>query len=206
MMRKKDPEEGFTIIELLVASTVFSVVLVVISVGLIQVTKLFYKGTTLTNTQEVARSIMDDISQAIQLSGDRVVTSIPGSSGSQGFCVGTRQYSYLTGVPLSNATPNNHVLVVVDPVNGCGGTTAQSMSSVSSASRELMGNNMRLGALSLQSVPGASGLYNVTVRVVHGDDSVLDPATKTQCAANLPSGTEFCAYSELTTTVQQRIQ
>src|SRR5688572_1794031 len=100
----KGPERGFTILELLVATIVFSVVLLLVTAGIMQITRVYYKGVTETNTQNTARTIVDTISQAIQFSGgDVTVTNpaaVPGTD--YAFCVGNEQFSYRLGWQVEN--------------------------------------------------------------------------------------------------------
>jgi prepilin-type N-terminal cleavage/methylation domain-containing protein len=116
-LKPKDPtQDGFTIIELLIASTLFAIILVIITVGIIDITESYTKGVTENATQDVARNIINDISQAIEFTSGQI-TSPAGSSGLievasnpaaslagpqtpgsvYGFCVGDREYIYQIG-------------------------------------------------------------------------------------------------------------
>jgi len=209
---KSNQQTGFTVIELLIATTIFSLVLLLISNGVLQAGRLFHKGVTLTNTQEVVRVIIDDVSQAIQFNGG-AVTPIAREGSSDGFCVGERRYSYLTNIQLTDdGTPNpdqeNHVLVVDDFSGGCNSQTpAQDLSNPPiKGSRELMGLHMRLTKFNIEPVGDSRrGLYNVNIRVVYGDSDLLDPITNDRCR-DIRDGNQFCSASELTTTVQKRIK
>jgi hypothetical protein len=55
-------------------------------------------------------------------------------------------------------------------------------------------------------VSGTTGLYSIDVRVVYGDDDLLINPTATNATCKVGSGSQFCAVSELSTVVQQRIQ
>ena len=59
-------QSGFTLLELMIATTIFSVILLLCTVGLIQIGKTYYKGSAIVRTQNVARDITDNITQAIQ--------------------------------------------------------------------------------------------------------------------------------------------
>jgi prepilin-type N-terminal cleavage/methylation domain-containing protein len=62
----KRVEDGFTIIELLIATTVFSVVLVGALAGFLEIGKLFYKGVSTTSTQSIANEVLQDVSGQFQ--------------------------------------------------------------------------------------------------------------------------------------------
>jgi len=205
---------GFTIIELLIATVVFSLVLLLISNGVIQSGRLFHKGVTISNTQEVTRVIIDDVSQAIQFSVGTVTPIAASPDGnSRGICAGGKRYSYVTGLQLTDSLipppgKSRHVLLV-DDLPACNGSTkAQDMTSPLAGSRELVGLNMRLAKFEVACVeisPGTCmpGLYNITVRVVYGDRDLLED-TLDKCRGG--AGSQFCSASELTTTVQKRKQ
>ncbi|MDB5185918.1 MAG: hypothetical protein JWL85_441 [Candidatus Saccharibacteria bacterium] len=218
-MRNKN-EAGFTIIELMIAAAVFSTVLLIVSYGVIQVGRAFYKGSTMSATQETTRTIIEDISQAIQFSGDTVTTTIVSSGPGgiiKGFCVGDRQYSYVLNKQLTDGTPGTeqarHVMMV-DNVLGCNGTTAaKDIFAANPAGRELVGINMRLSKLDIQCARNAAGacvpgLFNITVGVASGDYNALRDSDgdgiKDTCDGG--ASNQFCATSRLTTTVRQRVQ
>jgi prepilin-type N-terminal cleavage/methylation domain-containing protein len=211
--------DGFTIIELLIATAVFSVVLLTISASIIQIGRLYFKGITSARTQETARVVMTDISQAIQFNTGEVKGTAPVPNGlengsNKAICVTTKQYSYRLGRQHEGDT---HALVVNNVPSGCGATAAVETGT------ELLGDHMRLANLVVEQQVGNTNAYKVLVRVVYGDDDLLcspslsncesdDAMTVEQIAAsrdlqckNIRSGTQFCAASELSTIVERRL-
>ncbi len=109
----KNQSSGFTMIELLIATTVFSMVLLVCTVALIQIGKTYYRGITSSQVQNRARAAIDDISQAIQFSGEPV-TPIDKISSPYHFCAGDKRYTFLLGKQLeSGAASGDHVTQVL---------------------------------------------------------------------------------------------
>jgi prepilin-type N-terminal cleavage/methylation domain-containing protein len=227
--KKSLGSRGFTIIELSIATLVFSIILIVVTAGIIQFTNQYYKGLTASSTQTTARAISDAITQDIQFSpattNSVTETPTPGSvSPPYAFCAGGHLYSYQLGKQVSKSgtgTQNKvfHALVedTNPPVSACGGgtPTAESLSSQTltganspSTEREMLDPNMRLADLSVKNTVGTN-LYVVTVRVVYGDDDLLTNSSNDPTAANAvckgQAGSQFCATSELTTTVQKRL-
>ena len=222
---RKQGSAGFTVIELMMATLVFSVVLLVVTTGIMQFSRVYYKGVTETNLQTTTRTITDTIAQSIQFNGGAVTsTTGTGAGTSYAFCIGDQQYSYILGTQLSDngslsANQSHHVLVVKDSA-GCT-TTAQDLKGASVTGRELMLPNARLVRLSISNVP-TTNIYKISLRVVYGDDDLLcSPSVGGDCASSTVStnlgnsdlrckdataGTQFCAVSDITTTVVKRVQ
>lgn len=205
---------GFTIIELMIATTVFSVVLLLCTFGVMHVTRYYYKGVTSSRTQETARAIIDEVGQSIQYSGGSVVSPITSVGNVNGFCIGNIRYSYMIDRQLVDGPADaakhqaNHVFVA-DTIASCNSSTQALDLNNSSLNlgtlvnaHELMGLNMRLGEFNL-SLRAGTNLYLINLIVVHGDDDLLD-ADRIACAPSL-SGGQFCAVSTYQTTVLKRI-
>lgn len=211
-IRLRHKSAGFTIVEMMIATIVFSMVLLVVTTAILQFTRVYYKGVTEGNVQDTARNVVDTIAQGIQFNGGVVntTTASPTPGAAYAFCVGGQRYSYTTGWEL-NDSPSAalhqiaHVLVV-DSYPGCGGGTppAQTLSGAV-VGRELLSKNMRIARLRVTST--ATNIYKVSVRIVYGDDDLLNgPTTSTAKCQNFSAGTQFCAYSDITTTVVKRVQ
>lgn len=211
--------KGFTIIELMVATMVFSVVLLLITLGVIRFNQAYYRGLTQSSTQNAARSIMENIAQAIQFSGDQVTSPIgtSGSGASVGFCIGNQRYSYLLGWQLVDGGVDvskhqtNHA-AVMDMSGNCSGLNAQNMQGSGVTGTELLSPKMRVAKLNVSPVAGSNRLYKIIIRVVYGDDDLLISPSGASPAAIAPdatckggAGSQFCAASELSTIVQKRI-
>ena len=208
-------QQGFTIAELLIATAVFTVMLLLVTFSVLQISRTYYKGVTATKTQQTARTIMDQISQAVQFSGGSIYAS-PAvvdilNPTDQAFCVNLQRYSYHLGQKLVEGA--NHALVA-DTYLACGQSpTAQNLSSASVSGTELLSPNMRLAKLMVEDK--GNGLFKVTLKVIYGDDDLLIDntgkkggksgfdVTTAKCVGT--AGSQFCAFSELTSTVQKRI-
>jgi len=85
---------GFTIVELLIATSVFAMVLLVALTGFLQIGRLFYKGVSDTQTQDVSRQVVNDITNNIMATS--LGNSIPSVSGPaySYFCAGPYRYTY----------------------------------------------------------------------------------------------------------------
>jgi prepilin-type N-terminal cleavage/methylation domain-containing protein len=205
-------QQGFTIVELMIATLIFSVILLIVTMGILQITRVYFKGVTEANTQNTARSVIDTVSQAIQFSGGPV-TPTAGSgtpSSPKAFCVGDQRFSYDTGWQLEDGSPDNtkhqafHTLVM-DTFANCNQSTPQGLGQQAVSGRELLSPHMRLANIQVSNV--GTNLYRVTVRVVYGDDDLLTNPTGTDASCKgISAGTQFCSVSELSTVVVKRVQ
>jgi prepilin-type N-terminal cleavage/methylation domain-containing protein len=189
-------QKGFTLIELMIATTVFSVILLLCTYGLIQIGNTFYKGRTAAMTQNTARSVMDSITQAIQYGGKDVTpattTVVDAGVASAAFCTGNNRYRYQRDFQVGRDSGRG-ALIVDDQVAGC-----VNDSSRGSNAKELLGHNMRITNFSITR-NGTS--YKIDLVIVYGDNDVL---VGDKCKTG--AGSQFCAVSGLSTTVQRRIK
>lgn len=217
-------ESGFTIIELMIATLVFSVILLIITSGVLSFTKSYYRGVNSANLQDTVRSVNDAIIQDVQFSGGVITPTVvpPGSPGY--FCAGGKIYAYTPGFKYDGITPSaltNAGLYEEDQVGACAAPTF----SPGANGKELLSTNMRVSKLTLAPVtaPNGATLYNLTIRVVFGDDALLcsRSASPTSCSSNTNltlaqlrnsdlqcktlQGSQFCAVSELTSTIEERL-
>jgi prepilin-type N-terminal cleavage/methylation domain-containing protein len=218
-------EYGFTLVEFMVATMVFSVVLLAMSYSITHISRIYQRSINTSRTQAAARSLVEALSEAVQYSASEITPGIPVTVGdTQARCIGSRQFLFAIGRKLSNdgAATSARNAVYSRPSPAGGGCANVSITSGISGGQELLGNNMRLANLEVDRV-GATTLYSISARVVYGDDDLLcyagDPTTCTSTAvlggADLKRpdlkcksgpGSEYCSVSELSTTVQRRLR
>jgi prepilin-type N-terminal cleavage/methylation domain-containing protein len=225
MNSRPSDNKGFTLVELMIASVVFSLVLLVLTAGIIEIGRVYYKGVVSARTQETVRSVIDDIGRAVQFAGGNVIQtgSMPNNVNVRGFCVNNRRYSYVPSVQLSTAGQRKFVADRV--AGGCDSSTrpmsqGQMNNAATNPGQELLGNGMRIVALGLTQNASDPSLYDITVRIAYGDDSVLCSPSAGDCGSlgnstnltntdlqckNNRSSSQFCFVSEIKTTVTKRI-
>ncbi len=224
-------QKGFTIVELMIATLVFSLILVVITSGVIHFTSAYYKGLHNSSTQTTARTVMNTIAQNLQYGGgggDLLQTPIDDTSADRYICVGDVQIDYKIGAKLGTDSDYGVFVTKVDPILGC--TAYRS----GLKGQELLAPKMRLTNLVVsQQLLGANNLYDISAGVAYGDLDLL-------CARSLPSNgvggcapnasqfadytalmpkavgvsvacksgkaSQFCAFSHLTTQVAARFE
>lgn len=232
-MSKQHSQHGFTIVELMFATAVFAVILLLCLSALIQLGRLYYKGVTTSQTQEAARNIIDEISQGIQLTGADISPPsfvggpniAPGSKATDNatgyFCLGDTRYSYVIdrkqtdgNSPDPQKKEISHVLWA-DSFPSCAGTFGltpldlNKQDPTGTNGRELVGSNMRLTRLNIAETPAGSGVFKIDVSVAYGDEDLFSIDTlatpNRKFCKTAQAGTQFCATSELSTIVKRRI-
>lgn len=207
-----DKRRGFTILELLVASTVFAIILLVVATGVLRFTDSYYRGVTDSKTQSTTREMMNEVSQSLQFG--KSFSSLSGANGVLGYCIDNTLYSYEIGQQVTDSSPNASLHqgyhgLVISTGSSCSGATPTlpSSSSLPANSRELLSEHMRLSTF---TIIATGDLYTIHIRVIYGDDDLLTPTVggstnwaNEQCSSG--PGTQFCGISDLTTTVQRRL-
>lgn len=220
-------QSGFTIVELMIATMVFSVVIFIITAGVLSFTRSYYKGINSSTTQNAARSVVDTISQAIQFSGKTVTETDLTDPNNGFFCAG----DYIYMVSLGKKVPDN-------PIHGNWGVyqaanpspgSCSALSGPTGDGTELLGSQMRVADMSVKGVTGESQLYAINLRIAFGDSDLLcspsiSGTSKGSCNKGATSydpdanwyapdmtcktqtGSQFCAVSALSTTVLQRVK
>lgn len=221
---------GFTIIELMIAISVLATILLLVSVGIIQISKTYYKGITQANTQQKAREIMDTVTQSIQFGNFTTVSSASASlSGfsTQAYCIDQERFTFVSGVQKRESLPSDatatpahirHALWQDDaPVGTCTAVNLSPITPVSVKGHELIGDKMRVTKFEIVhkktvSLDCTLDLYCVSITLMYGDDDLIDEKTNPdssnwQCkpSAGIFSGA-FCAKAQLTAVVGKRLR
>lgn len=219
---------GFTILELMIAAMAFSVVLLVIAAGVISVTNAYYKGVISSQTQATARAIMDELSQAVEYSQGINPSLVSGNV--KGICIDNTLYAYYPGIEVTDnislgdpdSAHQGHQGLIAISGAGCMSEMPAAVPllfdplpgapTLTPGYRELLGQHMRISDLSVTQLVGTglSNAWQIHVRIIYGDDSLLtqQPVSTGNLGTELcrsASGQQFCAVSDLTTIVQQRL-
>ena len=203
----------------MIATAVFSTILVAITVGVIHFSSLYYKGVYTSETQNTARDISDEIANAVKFGVGEVV-GIPMSDEEGGipqkgdviaFCAGGYVFVTRLGQQYDGTSATTGLYMQTKGNNGC---TADD---VTAKRKQLLAKNMRVAAIQLYRTSGQANLYTFKITVAYapsndGDDdttSVLtttaDPAFSGSVHCKPGAGSEYCAVSSLITTIEKRI-
>lgn len=184
MSRRQD---GFTIIELLIATMVFSVILLAATSALFQLQKMYYRGIVTNRTQTAARQVMNELTRQLQLNQNRVRVGTAlsygvGAGHYQSFCIDNLRYSYALNVQVTNGLTQYKAaqhqgphalwrdtitstgdctplnLGLANPADTKDGTTMVAIGGQDGS--ELLGQNMRLSQLSISDNDCLTSLSN----------------------------------------------
>jgi len=176
MMGKKNgtQQSGFTIIEIMIATLVFSTILIVITAGVLKFTSDYYRGVNSSATQGVAASIVNTIAQAIQVSGGpSTQTSTTDSVGSY-FCVGTKEFVAFVGYQEPAPSGQNAGFFVFTPAGntpGQGCTSTPLSDNNWNKGQDLLQPHMRLVNLDVHQQQDTT--ISITTAVTFGDPDLL---------------------------------
>jgi prepilin-type N-terminal cleavage/methylation domain-containing protein len=210
MKRPTSPagQHGFTIIELLIATAVFSTILVLASGMMINIGKMYYKGINQSRIQYAVRTITDEVAAQLQLA-DNVIPAAP-LAGVEAICIANTRYTYIENRQLRNgpldADHSPHVLWrdknptpnSCAPVAGFPTSPAAGLNGV-----ELMAPNSTL----TEFIVAGTSPYTITIAAAYGDTGptgVINLAgVNSRCKSG--AGNQFCSTAHLTTAVARRI-
>jgi len=212
---------GFTIIELLIATTIFSLILLLAVAGILQVTKLYRQGVTQARVQEAARNVVEEISEAIRFSTDSVVhqsaTIVTGpevtpDNHANYFCLGRQRYTYamdrqLKTSPASGTKEKRRVLWVDQPAvcDGASGP-ADLDNGADIDGRELLSENMRLTRFEITTI--GVDVQKINISVAYGADdlfNIVNAGDVNKTCRTVFTGAEFCAVSNLSVVATKRL-
>jgi prepilin-type N-terminal cleavage/methylation domain-containing protein len=214
--------KGFTIIELLIATIVFSTVLTIIVASFLQIGHMFYKGVSINNTTKSTANLVDAITTDARLTSKpaqlgNLTDTTPGIT-KRFFCVGPHRYTFVLNskVQGSDVTANSSSMsagVIQDDDSSCANPTTSGGNST-----QMLGPDMQLNKLDF-IVTGSAAMVRAHV-IFYGDDSTVfnstlhpnDTATDHAAAVNNPDAycsgdllsTQFCAASDIVSNVTLR--
>lgn len=195
MTKDKQKNSGFTVVELMIATTVFAVVLLVFLSALLRISQLFYKGVNLSNTQETARNINQTVSNDIQYYHDQPDHPI---SAFTYYCIGNHRYSYNL---FQQYTPGGGSYgLLEEDLPGCPDPSATPLNT--STGKELLSPGMQLNKFNINCMAHSC---TVTTKVVfYSDDPtvLLPTANDPNAVCSGPAeSTQYCATAEYNSTV-----
>ena len=177
-------QSGFTIIELMIATAVFTIILLLTTTTVIGISQTYIKGSIESNDQDTATNVLNDISQDIEYNNGSTIntsglyTTINGtitpdhnSENEYYFCIGNDVYAYSFDTPLNTSSTNTKyniglVRYTSDSCPSSMNALPTSLSAMPTGFEELLVQNERVGGLFIQgqAINGAEA-YSVMVEI-----------------------------------------
>jgi prepilin-type N-terminal cleavage/methylation domain-containing protein len=219
-------QAGFTILELMIATSIVSVILLMVTTVMIGIQSLYYKGINQENVQNNVRTIVSEVDQEIQTSigSPKVVTpattaytfnasfnhQAPTSYQVQALCIGSVRYTYIIGLQVGSGSNQVPQALWRDstPEAGCASGVPNISNPTFSVSDDLGGTEyIAAGArlTAFQITQQSDGNYQVQASVAVGQDNLLNTniGYNAQCIGN--SGDQFCATASLSSETGPRL-
>lgn len=191
-------QAGFTIVELMIATTVFSVILVIITTGVLYFTRSYYKGVYASATQNAARNITESVMNAVRFGSGAVGQYDPATSPGEFFCAGGYVFVFKAGEKYTSDGTTTGMYMQPMPTADCG-----LPSGPDPKRQQLLGQNMRVTYIKFT---GTAPQYTLDIRVAYaGEDDMLTAVTGPDVQCKPEAGSEYCSVTSLLSTAQQRV-
>ncbi|MEO5627688.1 MAG: prepilin-type N-terminal cleavage/methylation domain-containing protein [Candidatus Saccharimonadales bacterium] len=227
MSRPVNNQKGFTILELLIATMVFSVIFLGVTTALIQLSKLYYKGVVSGRTQELTQGATDQLAQQLQFSDASFSKAGPTTFTVSGtplqfsaVCIGNTRYSYAINTQVNDTIADKtydsaksrlrHALWRdTMPTGGLcapADLSAISPSSATNKGEEVLGKNMRLSDFAVDC-NDLTNICKISIGIIYGDNDLLEyNASGLPVKCQTIIGNQWCATTKFTTTVLRRVR
>jgi prepilin-type N-terminal cleavage/methylation domain-containing protein len=199
-MAYKRNNGGFTVVELMIAISVFATAMTLILAGVIFISRQYQQTSNKVQLEDASRTVHQQITQSIQFSGRDVSAKIPNGQYSAR-CVGNYMYIYSSAEPVSNQTvyaSMSEGLYVKDNANNC----AASDINITGATN-LLPKGAKVVKFEITTT-GTTSSLSTTFSKSPADILVFSGPGDVRCDS-ASKGREFCATVTLDSTATRRI-
>jgi len=214
--------QGFTIIELMIATAVFSLALLILAVALISINHQYFKGISEGNAQTASSNILSDVTSAVQFSNGNFIPAPSTSSKPGYYCIGNTEFYYtLYSIDKPGPVQTNPFLEINKCLQG-----APTQINCKKTCSGLLGDNMQLLGFSISQPYSNVKLFEIKINIgfasndklfcslVGSNSNCQHFKNSTQLANNIESHkqvfcvpndpVEFCSIQNLSTYVSSR--
>lgn len=196
-MKRNNKQRGFTVIELLLATTFFSVIIMMVTAGFVQINRSYTRGTLVHNMQNNARVLFEDISRSIR-------DSTPGGlaySNTQPYrlCLPGVRYGWnqFNGTVRSNESlPSNAAMLKSYDSSSC-------TSAIPSNASATLGDNMLVQHMSITPInPGNNRVVRFIMVISSPTAELVEQGENARCRPDRNS--QYCDVVRLETVITLR--
>lgn len=194
--------QGFTLIELMIALAFVAFILIFATTAVIQVMQTYNKGVAVKQINQAGRTTLEDMTRFLRMADPGVVNTL--AIGSNRVCLGGVSYVwnlYNTPAASANRYSDGSSLTLTrvnDAANAMCTLSGGSYPAVPKAqATDILASNVWVMALSVSQPSVAAPLVSITVRLAVANDPAISAG---QCAVGGTAG-QFCATSDFSTTV-----
>ncbi len=204
-------QRGFTLVELMIATGVFAVVITLGMYGFIQVNRFYTKSLTIIRTQDAVRNLVTDISNQLQLTTGQYQSAAIAGTNIKMVCIGNKAYAYQLNIIEGGS---NHAITSYEVAANTCPTQLPA-----SPPTHLLRPGVRVLEFNIVPYPNSNGpLFNIKISLLYapkdddtpaGTDLVqIDAAdpnnySKWRCTATV-KGSQYCSLSTIGTSVYKR--
>lgn len=190
-INKANNANGFTIIELMIAIAILSVILILCTVVLIGISNYYTKGINIASVQNDNRNIVNQLTTDIQFSAISMAqrsqevsdSSVPGGQVPiSAFCFGDIRYSYVLGIvngiahslwrDQMSGSGSCYPLNLTQSTPSCEGIVLGCLpTSSTSSGNNLLPSNMHLASFTIMPVTSNNDIYKITIGLALGSSS-----------------------------------
>lgn len=203
MIRRTDTQDGFTLVELLLALTFVSFILLFIVFAMLQVMGNYNKGLAIKEINQTSRTIVEEMSRVARFSSINTINTSATARGR--ICFGSVSYVWNTKGSSTNKLSNN-AAVTLSRVEDAGGALCAAGNPPIPAAAA---TNLLTGPVWVQKleVSKAATANLITIKLVlsTSDDNQptdIDDASNPICSGNKAGN--YCAVATFSTTVSTR--
>lgn len=219
MTSKNKYTQGFTLVELSLVMAFISLLLLAILFSTIHMGKIYAKGVTNKQINQVGRELVDTIRRDFLVADAARITSypaVPAGSSSGRLCLGKVSYVWNTAATLASEAERSHAIkdkdgttpVILSRVLDAGGSLCAnpgggyltSLTGFDNATALLSGEGRVLAVYDLAfntlARQGSDGLYSLDITIGTNDPSIVDTDAK-QCKppSDHSSNFEYCSVA-----------
>lgn len=188
-MKKND---GFTLVELLLAMAFFSFILLFVTTGFVMVNRAYTKGLTVKQIQDEGRRVMEDLTRKVRVASSEGINIFPSED-----CIEISGTIYYWSIPIDSGDTESPSRLYEEDGGDC--------SSVNPANSVSMLND-RVGVqfMEVVGVAGSNSVYSIKLVLSTSETDLITGDLTENANCGTGSGYQYCDVISFDTVVSVR--